>query len=91
MSPVEVGIQSAILVYVFAMGMILSQRSANADREQGRLQQEIAVAGEVQRLLPLGDNLEAPGFDLSPVYLPASEVGGDCFHVRPLSDGGCRL
>jgi hypothetical protein len=84
----EILLRSAILVFAFAMGIILSQRSAKADREQGRLRQEMAAAGEVQRLLLAGEREATPGFDVTPVYLPATEVGGDFFQIRALAEGG---
>lgn len=87
MSATEIALRSAILIFVFAMGIILSQRSARADRQQGRLRQELAAAGEVQRLLLSGEPEATGGFTVSPVYLPAAEVGGDFFHVRALPHG----
>ena len=83
MTPFEVGLRTAILALLFAMSVILSQRSAKSDQEQGRLLQEMAAAGEVQELL-----LAAPaGGGIDAVYLPASEVGGDFYHVQSYPDG----
>lgn len=76
------------ILLLFAMGLVLSPRSAQSDREQGRLQQELAAAAELQHLLLPGQAAATPGFEVSPVYLPASEVGGDFFNVRPLARGG---
>ena len=87
LTPLEIGLRSALVIFLFGMGIILSQRSSGFDREQGRLQQEMAAAAEVQSLLlsgPLTVNAEAA---FETVYLPASEVGGDFYHVQTFPDG----
>jgi hypothetical protein len=70
------------LLFMFAMGILLSQRSARLEREQGRLQQELAAAGEMQALLWPPD---VPGIEAA--YLPAAEVGGDFYQVLERDDG----
>ena len=62
--------------------------SAQARREQARLEEEIRNARAVQQIL-IPDALPAiPGFKLESVYKPADEVGGDFFQIMPLSGGG---
>ena len=34
------------------------------------------------------EKVETPGYEVDSVYNPATEVGGDFFHVEPTSDGG---
>ena len=34
------------------------------------------------------ERIATPGFEVDSVYNPATEVGGDFFHVQPTSDGG---
>ena len=59
MTGFEIALRSGILLFAFAMSILLSQRSARLDREQGRLRQEMAAAGEVQRLLLAGQSSPA--------------------------------
>ena len=62
--------------------------SAQARREQARLEEEIRNARAVQQIL-IPDALPAiPGFKLESVYKPADEVGGDFFQIMPLPGGG---
>ena len=83
MTPLEISFRLNFVVFLFGMGVILSLRSAKSDQEQGRLLQEMAAAGEVQELL-----LAAPAAGgIDAVYLPASEVGGDFYHVQSYPDG----
>jgi len=87
LSEFEVVLRSMIVLVLFAMGIILSQRSARADQEQGRLQQEMAAAAEVQSLLlPVasGGGTEA---SVDAICIPASEVGGDFYHLQSYLDG----
>lgn len=78
-----VALRSPILLLLYAMGVILHQRSAATEAEQERLKYEVAAAAEVQSLLlPSG---AISGVDA--VYLPASEVGGDFYQVLEREDG----
>ena len=76
-------LRSPILLLFFAMGLILSRRKAETERERARLQQEMSAAAEVQALLLPG----AAGDGVEAVYLPASEVGGDFYQVYETSEG----
>lgn len=82
MSLLNLALRFPILLFMFAMGILLSQRSARLEREQIRLQHELAAAGEMQALLwpP-----RIPGIES--VYLPAAEVGGDFYQVMEHADG----
>ncbi|HEX4340424.1 MAG TPA: SpoIIE family protein phosphatase [Polyangiaceae bacterium] len=51
-----------------------------------RMQEELAIAQRVQTsLLPVDPSLE--GLDIAPVMLPAEDVGGDYYDIRPLEGG----
>ncbi len=86
LTPWELALRSTIMLFLFAMGIILTRRSANMDREQGRLEQELAAAAEVQKLLLPARSVSG----VEAVYQPASEVGGDFYQIleRP---AGARL
>ena len=90
MTALELSLRSLILVFVFALGIVLSLRSAESDREQGRLAQEMAAAAEVQSLMLPGPGQSGTEIAIEAVYQPASEVGGDFYQVleRP---GGARV
>ncbi len=83
----EIGLRSAIVFLLFAMGLYLSQRSAASDQEQGRLQQELTAAAEVQSLMLAAPSAANADTTVESVYLPASEVGGDFYHVQRYPDG----
>ncbi len=52
-----------------------------------RMEEELAIARRVQTsLLPVEPAL--PGLDIAPVMLPATDVGGDYFDIRPVFGGG---
>ncbi len=69
-----------ILTIVFA-------RFLRIHRDQERVSNELAAARTVQELLIPREKLATPGFEVDSVYSPASEVGGDFFHVQT-ADGG---
>ena len=75
--------RSPILLMFYAMGLILSRRKAETEREKMRLQQELSAAAEVQALLLPG----VAGEGVDAVYLPASEVGGDFYQSIEADDG----
>ncbi len=60
-----------------AVGLLMIQNAVRERREQARLAQEMEAARSVQQfLIPAA---AAPGIDA--VYLPATEVGGDFWHL----------
>ena len=75
-----------LLLVTFAMAILLNRRAARVDAERQRLGGELAAASEVQSLL-----LSAPAatgnYTVDAVYLPASEVGGDFYHVLDCGRG----
>ncbi len=87
LSIVEVALRCGILVFVFALAIILNLRSAESDREKGRLAQEMAAAAEVQSLMLPGSAQSGTETIIDTVYQPASEVGGDFYQVLDRLDG----
>ncbi len=81
----DVLLRFPILLLAIAMIFLLNQRASGQDREQARLQQEMDAAAQVQDLLLSNQNV--PGVEA--VYLPATEVGGDFYHVT--EKAGARL
>jgi hypothetical protein len=79
---VDVLLRSPILLLMFAMGVILAQRSSLQDKEQARLQQEFAAAAQIQSLLVPAQSIEG----VDGVYHPAAEVGGDFYYAAVLPD-----
>ncbi len=75
-------LRSPILLMFFAMGLVLSKRKAETEREQARLQQELSAAAQVQALLLPGVATEG----VEATYLPASEVGGDFYQAFQTHD-----
>jgi phosphoserine phosphatase RsbU/P len=71
----------AIVLIIFVRFLRIEQ-----DRERGK--SELAAARSVQELMIPHERLETPGYEVDSVYKPATEVGGDFFHVQPTSDGG---
>ena len=56
-------------------------------RERAAYAAELQSASSVQQLLLQSASSPTSGFKVESVYLPASEVGGDFFYVRPAPDG----
>jgi sigma-B regulation protein RsbU (phosphoserine phosphatase) len=55
--------------------------------EKQRIEQDIAVAAEIQqKILPLALP-KIPGYDLAGVNVPSKSVGGDYYDCLPLADG----
>ena len=75
------------LLFAFAMTIVMNQRSARLLGERQRLSGELASAAEVQSLLLTSLPSVGDLFRIEPVYLPASEVGGDFYRVLPAADG----
>ncbi|MDE3188340.1 MAG: SpoIIE family protein phosphatase [Acidobacteriota bacterium] len=75
------------ILFLIAMLAILSNRFMRSRREELRLAGEFEAARSVQSLLVPATAPSTPGFAVESVYIPASEVGGDFFHVSPDDDG----
>ena len=71
---------AGILVIV----LIVFFRYRRVQREKEHADNELAAARGVQELLIPQEKLATPGFEVDSVYSPASEVGGDFFHVQTM-------
>ena len=79
-----IGDYTGILVIV----LIVFFRFLRIQRDQERIASELAAARGVQELLIPQEKPATPGFDVDSIYNPASEVGGDFFHVQPINRDG---
>ena len=75
-----VGGYAGILVIV----LIVFFRYRRVQRDKEHATNELAAARGVQELLIPQEKLATPGFEVDSVYSPASEVGGDFFHVQTM-------
>lgn len=66
---------------------LLCAEMVNTARDRAAYAAELQAASTVQQLLLQSASRATPGFRMHSVYLPASEVGGDFFFVRPGLDG----
>jgi serine phosphatase RsbU (regulator of sigma subunit) len=73
---------------IFVIVLIIFVRFLRVQRDQERASSELAAARSVQELMIPREKLETPGFEVESIYNPATEVGGDFFHVQPSEDGG---
>lgn len=81
----------AIAALVMALfGYIFHQQRIAAD-ERAEMRGELSAARQVQHLLIPEKMLVAPGVTVSSAFLPASEVGGDFYLCRALSNGAQRV
>ena len=78
---------AADIIFVLALLIFLVRRFSLARREEERLSKEVQAARSVQSLLISDTPDKIPGFIVHSAYLPASEVGGDFFHLLPRPDG----
>jgi hypothetical protein len=79
-----IGGYAGILVIV----LIVFFRYLRVQRDQEHATNEMAAARGVQELLIPQEKLATPGFEVESVYSPASEVGGDFFHVQAMGREG---
>ncbi len=69
-----------------AASILDNARLVEKEREQRRLEQELAIAREIQQgLVPQGLR-EFPYLEIKGIHLPCHGVGGDYYDVFPLSD-----
>jgi phosphoserine phosphatase RsbU/P len=78
----------ADFVGVFVIILIIFVRFLRIHRERERASSELAAARSVQELMIPRESPRTPGFEVDTVYTPATEVGGDFFHIEPTGDGG---
>jgi len=74
----SVGDFAGILVIL----LIIYFRFMRVYRDQERSASELAAARSVQELLIPREKIATPGFEVDAVYTPATEVGGDFFHLQ---------
>lgn len=75
-------------LFLIALVYAVYRYSAEARREQIRLEEEIRNARAVQQVLIPDAQPDISGFKVESVYKPAEEVGGDFFQFIPLRAGG---
>jgi len=80
----NLGDYASILVIV----LIVFFRFLRIQHDQERATTELAAARSVQELLIPQEKLATPGFEVDSVYSPATEVGGDFFHVQTVGVEG---
>jgi phosphoserine phosphatase RsbU/P len=69
-----------------AASILDNARLVEKEREQRRLEQELAIAREIQQgLVPQGLR-DRPNLEIKGIHLPCHGVGGDYYDVFPLSD-----
>jgi hypothetical protein len=73
---------------ILTIVIIIFGRFLRIQRNQERAASELEAARSVQELMIPREKLETPGFEVESIYNPATEVGGDFFHVQPTGDGG---
>ncbi|HEX3890980.1 MAG TPA: SpoIIE family protein phosphatase [Terracidiphilus sp.] len=72
---------------LLAIVLIIFVRFLRIQHDRERAQSELAAARSVQELMIPREKQETPGYEVDSVYEPATEVGGDFFHVQPAADG----
>ncbi|HEX4284109.1 MAG TPA: PP2C family protein-serine/threonine phosphatase [Terracidiphilus sp.] len=72
---------------LLAIVLIIFVRFLRIQHDRERAQSELHAARSVQELMIPREKQETPGYEVDSVYQPATEVGGDFFHVQPGSDG----
>jgi hypothetical protein len=88
LGPLGVDIRAvAQALFVFVTWIVLYLRYRQDQLRQVALEQDMASARRMQEQLLGGNAMRVPGFDLTAVYLPAKEVGGDFYRTVPLHDG----
>ena len=86
--PIAVPIELAGLVLgSLAMTGILLNRFTRVAVVGERLTGELEAARQVQELLLPASSVALDGYAIESRYLPANEVGGDFYQIRPLADG----
>jgi sigma-B regulation protein RsbU (phosphoserine phosphatase) len=78
----------ADFVGIFVIILIIFVRFLRIHRERERASSELAAAKSVQELMIPRESPLTPGFHVDTVYTPATEVGGDFFHIQATGDSG---
>ena len=80
------------MLLLFAILYAVWDRINQQIERQRFLDAELRAAHELQQLLlTTTTELGAPGYAVTSVYRPASEVGGDFFQVIPMDSKGCLI
>jgi len=69
-----------------AASILDNARLVEKEREQRRLEQELAIAREIQQALVPQGLRDLPYLEIKGIHLPCHGVGGDYYDVFPLSD-----
>jgi hypothetical protein len=78
---------AATILSLGIITVLLLRRFLRGQHEREQFRMEIEQARQVQSLLIPSTSPSTPGYTMESVYLPASRVGGDFFHIRPDDDG----
>lgn len=78
----------ADFVGLLSIVLIIFVRFLRIQHDRERANSELAAARSVQELMIPQEKPVTPGYEVDSVYQPATEVGGDFFHLHPGSDGG---
>jgi Stage II sporulation protein E (SpoIIE) len=73
---------------LLAIVLIIFTRFLRIQHDRERAKSELAAARSVQELMIPQEKQSTPGFEVDSVYQPATEVGGDFFHVQPVGNEG---
>ena len=73
---------------MLAIVIIIFARFLRIQRDRERASSELAAARNVQELMIPHEKLSTPGFEVDSVYDPATEVGGDFYHITVTPEGG---
>ena len=73
---------------MLAIVIIIFARFLRIQRDRERASSELAAARNVQELMIPHEKLSTPGFEVDSVYNPATEVGGDFYHIDVPAEGG---
>jgi predicted ester cyclase len=66
---------------------MMGQRLEQEERERERIEQELSVARRIQQASLPKEVPEPEGWQITPYYQPAKEVGGDFYDFHPPSEG----
>jgi hypothetical protein len=80
----------AFLLSALALFIMLGRRAWGSWREGNQLRAEFDAAREVQERLVIPPP-EIPGFRMERAYIPATQVGGDFYHIRADDHGGVQI
>ncbi len=72
---------------LLAIVLIIFVRFLRIQHDREHAKSELAAARSVQELMIPLERIDTPGYEVDSVYQPATEVGGDFFHIQPGSDG----